>query len=47
LEKGEDHEIWITNLEELRLKLVDMDSNITDSQLMVQGLNRLTNDYEF
>jgi hypothetical protein len=46
LEKGEDPEIWITNLEELYLKLEDMESHMTDSQFMVQVPNNLTNHYE-
>jgi hypothetical protein len=46
LEKGEEPKIWITNLEELRLKLEVMESHITDSQFMVQVLNILSNDYE-
>jgi hypothetical protein len=45
LEKGEDPEIWITNLEVIRLKLEDMKSHMTDSQFMVQVLNILTNHY--
>jgi hypothetical protein len=46
LEKGEDPEIWITNLEEVCLKLEDIESYMTDSQFMVQVFNRHTNDYE-
>jgi hypothetical protein len=46
LEKIEFLEIWITNLEELRLKLEDMDSHMTGFQFMVQALNSLINDYE-
>jgi hypothetical protein len=45
LEKGGDLEIWITNLEELHLKLEDMDSQMTESHFMVQVLNSLANDY--
>jgi hypothetical protein len=47
LEREEDPEIWINNVEELQLKLDEMDSHMTDSQFMVQVLNSLTNDYEF
>jgi hypothetical protein len=35
LEKGENPEIWNTNLEELRLKLEDIESHTIDSQFMV------------
>jgi hypothetical protein len=37
---------WITNLEDLRLKLEVMGSFMTDYQFMVQVLNCLTNDYK-
>jgi hypothetical protein len=46
LEKGEDLEIEITNIEELCLKPEDMNSHITGFQFMVQVHNGLTNDYE-
>jgi hypothetical protein len=46
LGKDEDPETWITNLEDLRLKLEVMGSFMTDDQFMVQVLNSLTNDYE-
>jgi hypothetical protein len=46
LERGEEPEIWITNLKEIRLKLEDMGSHMTDSQFFVQVLNSLANDYE-
>jgi hypothetical protein len=46
LEKEEDPEIWITNLEELRLKQEDMESHKINSQFMVRVLTSLTNDYE-
>jgi hypothetical protein len=46
LGKDEDLEIWITNLEDLRLKLEVMGSFMTDDQFMIQVLNSLTNDYE-
>jgi hypothetical protein len=46
LGKYEDSETWITNLEDLRLKLEVMGSFMTDDQFMVQVLNSLTNDYE-
>jgi hypothetical protein len=45
LGKDEDPETWITNLEDLRLKLEVMGSLMTDDQFMVLVLNSLTNDY--
>jgi peroxiredoxin family protein len=46
LEKGEYPEIWITKLEELRLKLEDMESHLTDCNFMVKLFNILSNHYE-
>jgi hypothetical protein len=46
LGNDEDPETWITNLEDLRLKLKVMGLFMTDDQFMVQILNSLTNDYE-
>jgi hypothetical protein len=46
LGNDEDPETWITNLEDLRLKLEVMGLFLTDDQFMVQVLNSLTNDYE-
>jgi hypothetical protein len=46
LGKDEDPKTWITNLEDIRLKLEVMGSFMTDDQLMVQVLNSLTNGYE-
>jgi hypothetical protein len=46
LGKVEDHETWITNSEEIQLKLEVMASFTTDYQFLVQVLNSLTNDYE-
>jgi len=46
LSKDEDPEVWITDLEDLRLKLELMGSSMTDNQFMVQVLNSLNEDYE-
>jgi hypothetical protein len=46
LGKDKDPETWITNLEDLRLKLEVMGSFMTDDQFMVQVLNSLTSDFE-
>jgi gag-polypeptide of LTR copia-type len=46
LGKNEDPELWINNLEDLRIKLETMGSNMTDDQFIVQVLNSLTSDYK-
>jgi gag-polypeptide of LTR copia-type len=46
LGKNEDPEIWINNLEDLRIKLETMGSVMTDDQFIIQVLNSLTSDYE-
>jgi gag-polypeptide of LTR copia-type len=46
LKKGEDPDMWITDSEDLRMKLEDMGSTISDNQLMIHILNNLTSDYE-
>jgi gag-polypeptide of LTR copia-type len=46
LGKNEDPEIWINNLEDPRINLETMGSNMTDDQLIVQVLNSLTSDYK-
>jgi hypothetical protein len=46
LKKGQDSEVWITKLEDLRVKLENMDSCITENQFMIHILNNLTSDYD-
>jgi gag-polypeptide of LTR copia-type len=46
LGKNKDLEVWINNLEDLRIKLETMGSAMTDDQFIVQVLNSLTSDYE-
>ena len=46
LKKGQDPEVWITELEDLRVRLEDMGSSISDNQFMIHMLNNLTSDYE-
>jgi hypothetical protein len=46
LKKGQDPEVWIIELEDLRVKLENMGSCITDNQFMIQILNNLTSDYD-
>jgi gag-polypeptide of LTR copia-type len=45
LKKGQDLEIWITELEDLRVRLETMDFSISENQLMIHILNNLTTDY--
>jgi gag-polypeptide of LTR copia-type len=46
LGKNKDLEIWINNLEDLRIKLETMGSNMTYHQCIAQVLNILTSDYK-
>jgi hypothetical protein len=46
LKKGQDPEIWITQLEDLRVRLEAMGSSISENQFMIHILNNLTSDYE-
>jgi gag-polypeptide of LTR copia-type len=46
LSKDEDLDVWIANLEDLRIKLEVMGSSMTDKQFMIQILNSLTEEYE-
>ena len=46
LKKNQDPEVWITELEDLRVRLEEMGSNISDDQFMIHILNNLTSDYE-
>jgi hypothetical protein len=43
--KGEDPEVWITDLEEIFAMLDDMGSSILENQFIIYGLNDLTSDY--
>jgi hypothetical protein len=47
LKKGQDPEIWITELEDLRVKLEDKGSCITENQFMIHKMNNFTSDYHF
>jgi gag-polypeptide of LTR copia-type len=44
--KGENPEVWITEMEDLRIRLEDMGSAISDNQFMIHVLNNLTTDYD-
>jgi gag-polypeptide of LTR copia-type/Zinc knuckle len=46
LKKGENPEVWITELEDLRIRLEDMGSIISDNQFMIHILNNLTTYYD-
>ena len=46
LKKGQDPEVWITELEDLRVRLETMGSSISENQFMIHILNNLTSDYE-
>jgi gag-polypeptide of LTR copia-type len=46
LKKGQDPEIWITDLEDLRVRLEAMGSSKSENQFMIHILNNLTSDYE-
>jgi hypothetical protein len=48
LKRGQDPEVWITELEDLCVKLENMSSCITENQLMIHRLimNNLTSDYD-
>jgi gag-polypeptide of LTR copia-type/Zinc knuckle len=46
LKKGQDPEIWLTELECYRMKLEELGSNITDNQFMIHILNNMTSYYD-
>jgi hypothetical protein len=46
LKKGQNPKIWITELEDLCIKLENMDSCITENQFMIHILNNITSDYD-
>jgi hypothetical protein len=46
LKKGQDPEVWITESEDLCVKLENMRSCITENQFMIHILNNLTSDYD-
>jgi hypothetical protein len=46
LKKGQDPEVWITELEDLCVKLENMGSCITENQFTIHILNNLTSDYD-
>jgi gag-polypeptide of LTR copia-type len=46
LKKGQDPETWITELEDLHVRLETMESSISENQFMIHILNNLTSDYQ-
>jgi gag-polypeptide of LTR copia-type len=46
LNKGQDPETWITELEDLCVRFETMESSILEKQFMIHILNNLTSDYE-
>jgi hypothetical protein len=46
LKKGQDPEIWITELKYLCVKLKNMAYFVTENQFMIHILNNLTSDYD-
>jgi hypothetical protein len=46
LKKGQDSEVWITELEDLHVKIENMNYCITENQFMIHTLNNLTSDYD-
>jgi gag-polypeptide of LTR copia-type len=41
LKKGEDPEVWITDLEDLLMTLENLGSTVTDNPFMIKVLNNL------
>jgi hypothetical protein len=46
LKKGKDLETWITELEDLHVRLEAMDSSISENQFIIHILNNLTPNHE-
>jgi hypothetical protein len=46
LKKGQDPDIWITELEDYRMRLEELGSNISDNQFILHILNNMTDDYD-
>jgi hypothetical protein len=47
LKKGQDPEVWITELEDLCIKLENIGSLTTKNQIMIHILNNITSYYDF
>jgi len=46
LKKSQDPDVWITELEDYRMKLDELGSSISDNQFILHILNNITDDYE-
>jgi hypothetical protein len=46
LKKNQESEIWMTEHEDLCMKLEDLGSSITDNQFMIHILNNMTSNYD-
>jgi hypothetical protein len=46
LKKGQDPDIWITELEDYRMRLEELGSSISDNQFILNILNNMTDDYD-
>jgi hypothetical protein len=45
LNKGQDPDVWITELEEYIMKLDELGSSISENQFILHILNNMTADY--
>jgi hypothetical protein len=46
LKKGQDPDIWITELEDYRMKLDELGSSISENQFILHILNNMTANYD-
>jgi hypothetical protein len=46
LKKGQDPDIWITELEDYLMRLEELGSSISDNQFILHTLNNMTEDYD-
>jgi hypothetical protein len=46
LKKGQDPDIWITELEDYRMRLEELGSSISDNQFILHILNNMMDDYD-
>jgi hypothetical protein len=47
LKKGQNPEIWNTEMEDFHIRFYDMGSKIQQNQLMIHALNHLPRDHNF
>jgi hypothetical protein len=46
IKKGQDPDIWITDLVDYRMRLEDLGSSISDNQFILLIFNSMTDDYD-